>query len=382
MPSAPTAFDHLPADSSRTVSWIHIGDTHLTQPGEQNDLDLGRIVDEINQVYAGGGVDFVFVPGDIAEHGSALAYDVFRSHLDRLKLPWCAIVGDHDVQPNSFAPFRQHVSSDLTGAFSIGDYRFLRLNAFSLPRPDSFVVDEPQLTWLEHELALCQVSARKAVLFLHCYPSDLSQGGAKLAELLRQYPVLLVEMGHTHYNEISNDGRVLYAATRSTGQVEEGPVGYSLTTLDQSCVSWEFVPLGSPSLVAITYPPDHRLGTERTASTPHPAHFEVRAKTFSANPIVRVHATIAGSSVPLESHNGINWKGEVNASHVGKGLHRLDVIAEDAKGMTLNNSIRIVIGPPAPRSFHAVDQDNAIGEWPERGILGTQLGPNKNGRTW
>jgi 3',5'-cyclic-AMP phosphodiesterase len=29
-----------------------------------------------------------------------------------------------------------------------------------------------------------------------------------------------------------------------------------------------------------------------------------------------------------------------------------------------------------------VDQNNAVGEWKERGILGNQLGPNKNGRKW
>jgi hypothetical protein len=28
------------------------------------------------------------------------------------------------------------------------------------------------------------------------------------------------------------------------------------------------------------------------------------------------------------------------------------------------------------------DQDNALPPWPERGLMGTQLGPNKNGRKW
>lgn len=28
------------------------------------------------------------------------------------------------------------------------------------------------------------------------------------------------------------------------------------------------------------------------------------------------------------------------------------------------------------------DQDNALGPWPERGLLGTQLGPKKNGKKW
>jgi Icc protein len=28
------------------------------------------------------------------------------------------------------------------------------------------------------------------------------------------------------------------------------------------------------------------------------------------------------------------------------------------------------------------DQDNALQAWPEHGLLGTQLGPNKNGKKW
>lgn len=33
-------------------------------------------------------------------------------------------------------------------------------------------------------------------------------------------------------------------------------------------------------------------------------------------------------------------------------------------------------GPPAQW------QTNAVGVWPDKGIVGTQLGPNENGRQW
>jgi hypothetical protein len=45
-------------------------------------------------------------------------------------------------------------------------------------------------------------------------------------------------MGHTHYDEIAHDGHAIYTATRSTGQIEEGPVGFSVTNLDHGVVSW------------------------------------------------------------------------------------------------------------------------------------------------
>ena len=31
---------------------------------------------------------------------------------------------------------------------------------------------------------------------------------------------------------------------------------------------------------------------------------------------------------------------------------------------------------------HILDYQNALGEWPEKHILGTELGPNENGRPW
>ena len=61
-------------------------------------------------------------------------------------------------------------------------------------------------------------------------------------------------MGHTHFNELSNDGSTLYSATRSTGQIEEGSVGYSVPTLDDNAVSLDFVELDSPALVALLSP--------------------------------------------------------------------------------------------------------------------------------
>ena len=66
-------------------------------------------------------------------------------------------------------------------------------------------------------------------------------------------------MGHTHYNELANDGQTIYAATRSIGQVEEGPPGFSVTTIDNGVVSWKFKPIEQWPIVMITSPADQRL---------------------------------------------------------------------------------------------------------------------------
>ena len=248
-------------DAAGVLSWIHLGDLHMTKAGEQNHLDLAEIVNEVNQDFADS-VSFVFLPGDVADDGSRAAYAVVRGELDRLTVPWCAIIGDHDVHEKSFANFKEAMSEETHYAFTVGDTRFLAMNAFDVPEPPSFTVLDEQLRWAEVELQKATQAGHNKVLFLHCYPSDLKVGRDEVTRLVRDYEVRLVDMGHTHYNEISNDGRTLYSATRSTGQIEEGPVGYSVTNIDGNVVSWRFVELGKLPIAVITSPSDERLLTK------------------------------------------------------------------------------------------------------------------------
>ncbi|GAA3763894.1 metallophosphoesterase family protein [Terriglobus aquaticus] len=375
-------FQPLPLNKTSTVSWIHIGDLHMVKEGEQNEIDLGRIVDTINRLFSDGSVNFVYLPGDIADDGSAPAYRAVRKHLDRLKIPWFGIVGDHDVHEKSFENFTSFISASLYGGFILGGYRFLRLNAFGEPRPDSFTLSEEQLAWMEAELAAAEQLKQRVVLFLHCYPSDLLQGGDALRKMLQKYPVLLIDMGHTHYNEISNDGTVLYSATRSTGQVEEGAVGFSLTTIDDDVISWHFVKPDDAGLVAITSPSDHRLLTARTAAAPKKSSIEVAAKIWAEGGPTAVSAVFSGEELPLRlSEDGL-WRAVIDGHRLADGLHQLTVSAVMESGSALSSSIQLAIGDLPLREVKHIDHENSIGEWSERGLLDTQLGPNKNGRKW
>lgn len=177
------------------VTWIHIGDLHMVRPGEQNFLDLQAIVEEINTLFADKGVSFVYLPGDNADNGSDEAYRAVRECLDKLKLPWCAIVGDHDVQEKSFQNFQRFLCSNLYGSFTVGNVGFYRLNCFSESRSDSFTVNSQQLAWLDAELT--RGKHLRHVLLMHCYPSDLKQGGGALTDLIWKHAVQVVDMGST-----------------------------------------------------------------------------------------------------------------------------------------------------------------------------------------
>jgi Icc protein len=371
-------FQPLSPDAAGVITWVHLGDLHMTKAGEQNHLDLRDIVDEVNSAFAGS-LSFVFLPGDVADDGSRAAYGVVRVELDRLKVPWCAIVGDHDVHEKSFANFLEAMSERTHYSFTVGSVRFVAMNAFDVPHPGSFAVSDEQLAWVKYELQTATDAGESKVLLLHCYPSDLKVGGAELMEVLRNFDVSLIDTGHTHYNEIANDGRTLYSATRSTGQIEEGPVGYSVTNIDGNAVSWRFVELGKLPVVVITSPSDERLLTS-SSQTPQ-GNLKVRAKFWGEAEVVKMTAHLDGHDVFMKRvEDSQVWEANVSAPH--EGVYSLLVSVEDARGRVATDEIRIVVGDREERERVETDQDNALEAWPEHGLLGTQLGPNKNGKKW
>jgi Icc protein len=365
-------------DAAGVVSWVHFGDLHMTKAGEQNHLDLAEIVNEVNQAFAYS-VSFVFLPGDVADDGSRSAYAVVRGELNRLNVPWCAIIGDHDVHEKSFANFKEAMSEQTHYAFTVGDTRFLAVNAFDAPEPPSFTVSKEQLKWTEDELELATKKGQAKVLLLHCYPSDLKVGGPELSRLVHDYDVRLIDMGHTHYNEIANDGRTLYSATRSTGQIEEGPVGYSVTNLDGGVVSWRFVELGRLPVAVITSPSDERLLT-RSSEMPQEG-LKIRAK-FWGNTEAQEATADLGKQTYSMKRVGDSHVWEASLPTPRKGIHPLKVSFKDAYGTVATDEIRLAVGQLTERKSEERDQDNALEAWLEHGLLGTQLGPNKNGKKW
>jgi hypothetical protein len=367
------------------VSWIHIGDLHMTEAGRQNDRDLQSIVAEINSDFAGS-ISFVYLPGDVADNGSGAAYLVVRRSLDRLTVPWCAIVGDHDVHEKSHSNFMASMSGSTHYSFTVGNLRFIALNAFDVPHPGSFAIRDEQMLWCARQMEEASEQGQDKIVLLHCYPSELKVGGEKLIELVRRHNVRLVDMGHTHYNEIANDGRTLYTATRSTGQTEEGPVGFSVTNIDGGITSWRFLESGKLPLVVITSPGDERLLTRSDEKERRSEELlRVRAKIWGRVKPDRVQACMGESKGSLHQLSGSKvWEGTLLNAEISDGIHTLRVTAEDFEGKITEDSIRVLIGPDAGplRSRPERDRDNALAAWPEHGLLGTQLGPNKNGRKW
>ena len=170
---------------------------------------------------------------------------------------------------------------------------------------------------------------------------------------------------------------MLYAACRSTGQIEEGGVGFALVTLDGPGVSWRFreLPDGWP-WVQITAPGDPRLNGAGVA------------EGHECRVLVLGDADL--SACEWQCDDGPWWplqplgKGRYQGDRpVPEGTRRLQVRVRDSRGGEDNDRLDLDGGhrPLAAPADWGSDRTQ-LGEWQAKGVLGTQLGPNRNGRKW
>ena len=369
------------------LTWLQFGDLHASDADGWESLDIfSRLVDDANR-HLLDTVDFAVLPGDNANHAKPEQFRKIADVASRLRLPLHILPGDHDFESGSLADFYEILGAKQLPHFvktNGSRCLFLDLVSAGAGGPD-FRMDDQQMRWLTNELRATETDKQRPVVFMHAYPNDLQSGGEEIAEMFSRSHVAFVGTGHTHYNELVNHQGVVYAATRSTGEVEEGPPGFSFGVLDFSVVSWHFKPVDTAwPVVLITSPSDHRLITDPSLPDQAPSGtIRVRAKVFGGA-IDGVAARVdRGGQVEMTEEAPHVWCGTI--PDVADGLRALQVEAITADGNIKRDAIQVLMrsgefSHDIRRTKHR--NFEPVGHWPERSILGSQLGPNKNGRKW
>jgi hypothetical protein len=368
--------------TDRVLAFAHIGDLHITDSKQRNFLDFLSIVAQI-EIECARLIDFVVLPGDNADNGLPSQYALVATGLKMLSTPVHVIPGDHDMEQGGLAAFYAVLTADrLPKAVTVRGARclFLDISGSGQGGPD-FRIGTDQAAWLERELQTAHARGETSVVFMHSYPDDLKGEGETDAfnRLIAAHDVALVDIGHTHYNELANDGRTIFAATRSTGQIEEGPVGYSIATFDDGIVSWRFKALDDPCpFVVITAPADHRLMRHPVQAINGSS--EVRALVFGARVIKSVACQVGDAwTLMTPTSGGRVWTASVPIP--SERFVTLTVQAVDETGRPGQHTIQAATRAFVPPVRLRNGSDAAsVGAWPENGIFGTQLGPNRNSK--
>ncbi|MDQ2711136.1 MAG: metallophosphoesterase, partial [Acidobacteriota bacterium] len=329
-------------------------------------------------------VNFAVLPGDNANEGSEEEYRLIQQATDQLRVPLYAVPGDHDARAG-LQLFTRYLEPVSYQSFTADRYHFSFLNALDGGGRGGFGIGQHQLEWLTQDLAIASKQGLQSILFMHAFPSQLQESGPVIQMLIQKNRVLMVDVGHTHYNHIANDGHTIYAATRSTGQAHEGPVGFSITNLDHGVVSWKFKPLGDWPFAMITSPSDKQLITD--PSRPDQVlrgTVEVRAKIWDDQGVSAATYQIDnGTDQPLTRIGKTQmWSARCDSTKLLDGDHQIVVNVRGAGGNVNEDRVYVVVSQAGTYQIAARqhgDQGNSIGAYVAKGLLGTVGGPPPGG---
>ena len=326
----------------RAVTFVWFGDLHLTDAGLPNHLAAQALIEEVNSLIR---PDFAIFAGDNVQHAQPDQFQVFNPLRSRLRMPHHVLVGDHDVhQDPTGRQFRQFVG-DMFGSFVLDGFRFIRLNTLE-HRPVG--LSDNQIAWFRSEADLAVQADEHIVVFQHHYPYKVWEqydgpGLDAWREIVQTRRVSAIFCGHTHYGQIANDGRNIAIATRSIGDPEGGPPGFTLAHMsgDDLALVYRTVEEIGP-VVLITHPRDALLATG-------PNHIvngldRIEARVWSLVPNLRAEARIDQGN-PLPMHRGASglWTCELDGNNLAKGEHTLQVRVSDGAGCEAAHCITFMV---------------------------------------
>jgi 3',5'-cyclic AMP phosphodiesterase CpdA len=188
--------------------------------------------------------DAVLVTGDLTNDGTAAQYAPVRQQLQRLRMPFVVLPGNHDDRATLRAVFGLPGDGDdpIHAAVDVGPLRLLALDT-TIPGEDGGALSEAELRWLARSLQ--EAPDRPAIIAMHhppvltgVAPWDATAIGAgqqaALQRLLMDHPqVLGLVAGHLHRALVAGfAGRPLVVV----------PSTYRQSVLDWSCDDFVLVP--------------------------------------------------------------------------------------------------------------------------------------------
>jgi len=315
--------------NSTPVVFVWPGDLHLESAERPNYKTALWMADEVNELIK---PDFVQFAGDNVQHAREGEWVLLKDITDKLKVPFHALVGDHDAHHDPGCHAYQANLGAAYHAFTVGGYRFICLNTMQFR---ALGMNEEQVLWFRFEVDAALVRQERVVIFQHHYPFQVWEdfgnqpGMAAWREIVQTRPIVALFAGHTHYGQIANDGHHVYVATRSIGDPEGGPAGYAVVYLDEEDLALTYRSGEDRGPVAlITHPRRLILATKAAHIVTGPD--EGRMRAWSNTPITSVKARIDnGTWNEMRTTGDMTWNCPIPGDKLAKGEHSLEVRVTD-----------------------------------------------------
>lgn len=196
------------------------------------DQDLRAVVSDINRR---GDVKFVIATGDITEKGLNKELDMAKNILDSLKVKYYIIPGNHDTKWSESGGTRfQELWKDDKFRFEYSGTEFIGLNSGILWRGGGGHIAPEDLEWLERTLK--EIGPETGVILSVHHPVDAEiDNWFKLTNMIRDYNVTAIMVGHGHANKLTSFNGIPGAMSRSTLSREKS-WGYTIVEHQQDSI--------------------------------------------------------------------------------------------------------------------------------------------------
>ncbi|MBW7864358.1 MAG: twin-arginine translocation signal domain-containing protein [Candidatus Hydrogenedens sp.] len=229
-----------------------INDTHVTNAASTGLLDLA-----VEQLNADSRVELVVVAGDLASLGSEGELALAKKSLDRLKAPFLAVPGNHDVAPKGENPLSAYAAlfGEPHWVREAGGWTLVGLNSCEGTKSD-VTVSAGELDWLRGTLSTTD-AARPVAFFCHhpLNPNTKAYRIKNAEEILGTFAdrkLRVAAAGHWHGNQVEERDGVLFATTACCAATRDNfdgtaEKGYRLFHLGEDRAETEFVAVAPPT---------------------------------------------------------------------------------------------------------------------------------------
>lgn len=138
---------------------------------------------------------FIIDGGDFVSHGFEKEYSFFLQQIEKSKVPFLVVAGNHEFKVPEGRSFYQKIFGDFDYFFDYGDTRFIILDNAKGK------LTKEQLSWLEDKL---KENKKLKFVFLHKPPTiekwgeNFTEGKDEFIKLVAKYKVHTVFCGHLH----------------------------------------------------------------------------------------------------------------------------------------------------------------------------------------
>lgn len=237
------------AASAEPICFVQISDLHISD--EASTEYLAKAVEWLNnpQTFGKQKPTFVAVTGDLATSGLEAELSLARRELDKLKLPYYVLPGNHDLSDEHKGAFEKVFPGRTQYSLEVSGHRLIFHAGNAEPSVDGTAT--PIEKWLEAEIA--KMPADQPVIMFTHYPYGkgvpYSQPGRKgVFKVLKQRKLLAVLSGHFHGDTTVVEDGVLFKTIpclTSTRTNHDGTTtkGAAVYTVDGDAVSVKFIPM-------------------------------------------------------------------------------------------------------------------------------------------